>query len=156
MHMTPPNRILLLVALLTATPMAMAQDDPASEAELAREHRADEWRKRTYTFVLLSTGPATGLDTAVVARHFRGHMDNIGRLAESGDLVVAGPLGKNAHAYRGLFIFSETDTARVRTMLDMDPAIVAGLLNAELYAWYGSAALPRYLPDAKRVQKRRP
>jgi uncharacterized protein len=37
--------------------------------------------------------------------------------------------------------------------LETDPAIRTGILNAELYQWYGSAALPMYLKFHQNVQK---
>jgi uncharacterized protein len=38
--------------------------------------------------------------------------------------------------------------------LDKDPAITSGMLDTELYSWYGSAALPMYLPYSERISKK--
>jgi uncharacterized protein len=39
-------------------------------------------------------------------------------------------------------------------LLNTNHAIKAKLLDAELYGWYGSAALPLYLPGVERITKK--
>jgi len=38
-------------------------------------------------------------------------------------------------------------------VLQTDPAVHAKLLDAELYKWYGSAALPEYLEASDKIWK---
>jgi len=38
-------------------------------------------------------------------------------------------------------------------LLETDPAIKEGLLEADLYSWYGSAALPLYLDASDKIWK---
>jgi hypothetical protein len=40
--------------------------------------------------------------------------------------------------------------------LESDPAVKENLLAAEIYKWYGSAALPQYLPDSDKIWKVKP
>jgi hypothetical protein len=80
-------------------------------------------------------------------------MANIGRLVETGELIVAGPLGKNERSYRGIFIFNVGSLLKAEELLQTDPAISSKLLDAELYNWYGSAALPEYLPVSDKIWK---
>jgi uncharacterized protein len=80
-------------------------------------------------------------------------MDNIGRLAKLGKLVVAGPFGKNELTYRGLFIFNVKSREELHQLLDTDPTIKSGIFELEILDWYGSAALPTYLPNHEKVQK---
>ncbi|MDX9752269.1 MAG: hypothetical protein RBT71_14420 [Flavobacteriales bacterium] len=148
--------LLTLLAAVGLVHVTAAQHNPDHDPALAASLGADDWGMRSYTLAILRTGPATGLEKAVTDSCFRGHLDNIGRLVESGDMVVAGPLGRNDKGYRGLFIFTATDTAQVRTLLRTDPAVAAGLLAADLYPWYGSAALPTYLEQADKVWKVKP
>jgi hypothetical protein len=42
------------------------------------------------------------------------------------------------------------------TLLNTHPAIKADLLQAELYPWYGSAALAEYLPVHDKIWKSNP
>ena len=83
---------------------------------------------------------------------FAGHMANIGRLADEGKLIVAGPIRKNEKKYRGIFILNVKKEEAV-AILDTDPAIKAKLLEPEIFEWYGSAALPVYLPYHEKLQK---
>ena len=83
---------------------------------------------------------------------FHGHLTNIGRLAKNGELVVAGPFGKN-EKYRGLFILNVTNFEDAKKLLQTDPAIKANLLEPEMYLWYGSASLQEILPIHSKIQK---
>lgn len=122
---------------------------------LADSLGADDYGMRNYQFVILKTGPSKIADKDSINKLFRGHMENIGRLADEGKLVVAGPFGKNDKQYRGLFIF-KTDKVETENLLQTDPAIKAGLLDVEMYPWYGSAALPMYLQYHKQIEKSKP
>jgi uncharacterized protein len=124
--------------------------------ELAKELGADDYGMRNYTLVILRTGPQSVEDKDFVSRCFRGHMENINRLVDEGILIMAGPLGKNDHAYRGIFILTETDADKVKVILQTDPAIREQLLEAETYNWYGSAALPLYLSASRKIVKKKP
>ena len=80
-------------------------------------------------------------------------MANIVRLVNEGKLIIAGPLGKNDNTYRGLFIFNVSTIEEARELVQSDPAINSKLLDADLYNWYGSAALPEYLEAALKIAK---
>ncbi len=64
----------------------------------------------------------------------RGHLENIGKMAESGDLVIAGPL-EDGDDLRGILIFRTRDAERIQELVARDPAIQAGRLELELYRW---------------------
>lgn len=131
--------------------------NPLYDEALARRLGADDYGMKYYWLVILKTGSNTTTDKAFISESFRGHMENIGKLVEAGKLVVAGPMGKNDKTYRGIFILNDPGTEEeVKQQLLSDPAVRAGLLEAEIYQWYGSAALPEYLPASDRVWKSRP
>ena len=71
-------------------------------------------------------------------------------------MVVAGPLAKNDQQYRGIFILDVATTEEAAALLETDPAVREELLAADLYSWYGSAALPLYLEEANRIWKEQP
>lgn len=123
---------------------------------LADSLGADDYGMKMYTFVILKTGTNTTTDKKLTDSLFAGHMANIGRLAAEGKLVVAGPMKKNEKNYRGIFIFNVSTIEEARQLLSTDPAIKEQLLDAEIYQWYGSAALPLYLPSHDRIQKKNP
>lgn len=137
---------ILFALLLLGSQMVYAQNQPpAFNKALADSLDADKYGMKMYVMVILKTGSATITDKVTVDSLFKGHMDNIGHLADRGKLVVAGPFQKNEKQYRGIFILNTSSLEEARALLQTDPAIKAQLLDTELFNWYGSAALPLYL-----------
>jgi uncharacterized protein YciI len=130
--------------------------NPNYEPQLAQKLGADDYGMKGFILVILKTGPNQTTDTKFINESFRGHLDNIGRLAEEGKLVVAGPLGSNKNSYRGIFILNTTSSEEAESLLQTDPAIKEGLLDTEIYNWYGSAALPVYLDYSDKIWKVKP
>jgi len=131
--------------------------NPNYDPALAHQLGADDYGMKSYMLVLLKTGANTSADETWIQERFRGHMNNIERLVDQGKLIVAGPLGANDHQYRGIFILDQVSTPEAaRELLQTDPAIRDGLLDAEIYIWYGSAALPLYRAPADKIWKKKP
>lgn len=147
---------LLLLCLFLVSPFLVLSQNSNYDKNLADSLGADDYGMKSYTLVMLKTGGGNIEDKARVDSLFRGHLDNIGRLAEAGELIVAGPLGQNSNNYRGIYIFDEPDKAKVAELLLTDPAIKADLLAYDIYNWYGSAALPVYLETHAKIEKIRP
>lgn len=146
---------LALCCLLMACATAPAPPVAASgyDAALAERLGADERGMRMYVLVILKTGPATGLSDEERTRLFEGHMANIGRLAEEGRLVVAGPLGPNEQHYRGIFIFTVSTVEEAAALVATDPAVAAGVFAYDAFPWYGSAALMELPAIHERLQR---
>ncbi|WP_140937564.1 DUF6265 family protein [Sphingobacterium lumbrici] len=130
--------------------------NPNYNAALAQKLGADDYGMKKYFLVILKTGNNTTDDKEFINSAFRGHLDNIDKLVEQGKLILAGPLGKNERTYRGIFVLNVTSPDEADEVLMTDPAIRANLLTYELFNWYGSAALPEYLPSADKVWKLSP
>ena len=146
--------IIALLSLLSTTIYAQA-DNPKYDKALADSLGGDDYGMKAYVLVMLKTGSNKIEDKATLDSLFRGHLANIGRLAELGKLVVAGPLKKNDKTYRGIFILNVKTIEEANELLVTDPAVAAKLLDAELYQWYGSAALPEYLKYHDRIEKKK-
>ncbi len=130
--------------------------EDAYDETLARRLGADEYGMKSYYFALIVTGENTTADSAFRAACFKGHFANMEKMLEEGKLVVAGPFGKNTDSYRGLFILQNTGTeAETYEYLQQDAAIKADILRVRIYPWYGSAALPEYLPIARKISLNR-
>ena len=127
--------------------------NPDYDSTLAKKFGADDYGMKSYVFVILKTGSNTTTDKAFIDSCFAGHMANIFRLVDEGKLIVAGPFGKNDNSYRGLFIFNVSTIEEAKKLVETDPAINSKLLDADLYNWYGSAALPEYLEVALKIGK---
>lgn len=150
------KKLILVIHLVVGLSTYAQTDNPKYDKALAESLGGDDYGMKMYVFCILKTGTAKIEDKAKVNELFRGHMENIGRLANEGKLTVAGPLGKNDKNYRGLFIFNVKTIAEAQALLASDPAVAAGLLEGELYEWYGSAALPEYLKAHERIEKKKP
>ena len=131
--------------------------NPNYNEELANKLGADDYGMKSYFLVILKTGANTTIDTALINKSFRGHFENINNMVEEGKLIVAGPLGKNEKNYRGIFILNNIDSIEdANEILQNDLAIKNGLLDFDIFAWYGSAALPEYLPISDKIWKVKP
>jgi len=64
----------------------------------------------------------------------KAHMENIGRLAATKKLVVAGPFGDDGRL-RGIFVFRVGSLEEARMLADTDPAVRAGRLALVLHPW---------------------
>ncbi|MCA0427863.1 MAG: YciI family protein [Bacteroidetes bacterium] len=131
--------------------------NPNYDENLAKKLGADAFGMKKYKLVILKTGATTSTDKSLIEKSFNGHMENINRLVKEEKLIVAGPLSKNEKTYRGIFIFQGVETnEELQKILQTDPAIAAGFLDFEIYTWYGSAALPEYLPISDKIWKSKP
>ena len=63
-----------------------------------------------------------------------GHLANIGKMAEEGHLVIAGPMGTDG-TLRGILVFRIADQERIAAMVAKDPSVAANRLEVELYEW---------------------
>ncbi|MDO1501259.1 YciI family protein [Winogradskyella maritima] len=146
--------IATLVICLLSLQLATAQKtNPNYDAELAEKVGADEYGMKLYVFVMLKTGENTSKEKEPMDKAFAGHMANINRLVEEGKLIVAGPMQPNDNNYRGIFILDVRTIEEAEKLMQTDPAIKAKYLKPDLYQWYGSAALPEYLPASDKVWK---
>lgn len=127
------------------------------DASLAEKLGGDDYGMKGFLLVILKTGTNQTTERDFISNSFRGHLDNINRLVKEDKLVVAGPLGNNECSYRGIFILHNIQSIEeARELLQTDPAIKAGLLDVEIYNWYGSAALPLYLEYSDKIWKVKP
>jgi uncharacterized protein len=130
-------------------------ENPKYDKALADSLGADERGMKSYVLVILKTGPQDKNITEKPIRDslFRGHFSNMNKMAEAGQLIVAGPIGKNDNTYRGIFILNVKTVEEAQALAQTDPSIQAGIFAIECYPWYGSAALPMYLHYTDKVEK---
>jgi uncharacterized protein YciI len=147
------NVKLLFFALLYNACILAQTPDPKYDKSLADSLGADEYGMKSYIFVILKSGPNQPTDKQLLDSLFRGHMDNISRMAKMNKLVVAGPMEKNDRNYRGIFIMNVNSIDEAKELLEADPTIKNHVFETEFYGWYGSAALPLYLKAHDRISK---
>lgn len=151
------KQLLLIGFLLLFTLATKSQNtNPNLDTLLAKQLGADDYGMKLYTFVVLKTGENKTTEKAFVDSCFAGHMANIHKLVETKKLIVAGPFAKNDAAFRGIFIFDVASKEEAEKLLEDDPAVASGILKAEIFTWYGSAALPTYLETSDKIWKSKP
>lgn len=134
---------LLSVVTLSQTASTTAEvKAPKFDAALAKKVGADQYGMRAYVLAFLKTGPNDAEVTGDARKAvFKGHFDNMNRLAKEGKLAVAGPFNDPNKIYRGLFILAVTTVEEARALAETDPTVKAGVLIVEYVPWYGSASL---------------
>lgn len=120
---------------------AYGQDTPMEyDSLLAQQYQADDYGMKTYVMAFLKRGPNRDLPKEERDQLQAAHLANIGRLAEEGKLIIAGPFYGDQDL-RGIYIFDTDSIEEAQMLTATDPAIAAGSLQMELLKWYGSAAL---------------
>lgn len=138
--------VLATFAVLVPLPLPAAEPPAATAPEV--EKPAPPMKMKRYFLALLHKGPtwAPGESPEVLALQ-EGHMANIRRLADEGKLVLAGPF-EDAGDLRGLFVLDAASLEEARALCDSDPAIAAGRLRAEIFAWWAPEGVGVVQPAA--------
>lgn len=141
--------ILISIILYSCQPISndaasQAAEDKAVKSNYdslkAKTYGADDYGMKKYVIAFLRKGPNRDRPKAEADALQSAHMANIGKMAEAGKLVLAGPfIGEGD--IRGLYIFNVETIAEAEALTNTDPAIQAGSLAMELKEWYGSAAV---------------
>lgn len=117
-----------LLTLLLA-PVALANDTPAAAKPAPKKH---------FLYLLKLTPRLhaesgwTKPDEEAVGRHFR----HLKAAAERGQVVLAGKTDEPGDKTFGLVIFEAEDEAAARAFMESDPAVVAGVMTAELRPYH--------------------
>lgn len=132
----------LLITFLTCLVFSFhAQAQSQYDEALAQKLGADERGMKKYVMAFLLRGDRVAEYSPEQRSEIQaGHMVNIGKMADTGKLIVAGPFFGNDDL-RGIYIFDVQTLEEAKALTETDPAIKAGVLKMDLKEWYGSAAL---------------
>ena len=119
---------------------------------LLQEYGADDYGMKKYVMAFLKRGPNRSLDSAKAVQLQTAHLENIGKMAEAGKLVLAGPFFGDGEL-RGIYIFDVQSIEEAQALTNTDPAIQEGSLEMELLEWYGSAGLKAVNDIHKKLSK---
>ncbi len=146
------NRTLFGIICFVLPFIGLAQA-PSYDSTLAKKLHADDYGMKMYVFVMLKTGSNTSTDKAAQNKAFEGHMNNIKKMADNGQLAVAGPF-ENGGNHRGIFILNVSTFEEAKKLLENDTAIKEKYLEPEMIQWYGSASLMETPAIHKKIQKK--
>ncbi len=126
---------------------AAPKDKPATAAHKGKA--MPDFEK--HYLVILRRGPSwTPEVTPEVERIQAEHLAHLGRMAESGKMVIAGPFGEQQDpTFRGMCLYKTATQEEARKLAEGDPAVTAGRLKVEIMAWYtekGYMAFPKAKP----------
>lgn len=147
------GKIFSLSLLLLIFGLGIVGSSPAREAWAQQSPKAEtrppQFDLEEYQFGLLRKGPNHGTGTKEEAEKVQaGHMANIQKMAQSGKLMAAGPMGDDGNL-RGIFLF-KASAEEARAMAAEDPAIRAGRLVLDLHSWLGPKGIGVKLNDEYR------
>jgi uncharacterized protein YciI len=98
----------------------------------------EDYEMATYQVAFYRKGPAwTPSTTPEHQKLQQGHMAHIGKMADSGKLLVAGPFTDNGDL-RGMLIFRVESPEEARALAEQDPAVKAGRLVLEWHPWFAA------------------
>lgn len=124
------------------------------DSAMAVQLGADDYGMKPYVMAFLKRGPNRDHDADTATALQKAHLDNIIRMADAGQLVVAGPFLDDGEV-RGIYIFDVATVEEAKALTETDPAVQAGRLSMDLHPWYGPAALTLMSPLSKRLEKKR-
>lgn len=129
-----------------------SKEEMVYDSLLASRLGADDYGMKQYVMAFLKKGPNRSGSKESRDSLQRAHLDNIGRLAEEGKLVLAGPFLDDGDI-RGIYIFDVKNLEEAQKLTASDPAIMAGSLEMELHPWYGSAGVTEINNIHKKVSR---
>lgn len=124
----------------------------AYDSLLVEKYDADIYGMKQYVIAFLKRGPNRSQDSLESALLQKAHLENIGRLAEEGKLLLAGPFLDDGEL-RGIYIFDVKTIEEAKKLTETDPAIQKGSLVMDLHPWYGSAAVMAIPEIHKKLEK---
>ena len=128
--------------MIPAAAAAMVLSLLAAPAVPADEKSAEpEYQMTTYYVGFLSRGENwTAEETEANKKLQAEHLAHIGRMVDSGQLLLAGPFLHDGDP-RGLFVFKTATIEAATALASADPKVKAGHLSIRIIPWYSAAGI---------------
>lgn len=129
---------------------------PCMEPDRAGRHGAMEMQTRDYAFVFIRTGTLRQPSQEQAQEAMQGHFANMRKMADRGELLIAGPLGepRSDPDHRGLFVFDVRTAAEGLALANTDPAREMGVFTMDPWVLATDAPLTE-LPRLEKEDERR-
>lgn len=134
------NTLLLTLALLLCSSMAIAQEQKPAEPE----HKLIQFQ-----VALLKRGPKWtpnfGKDAPELQKQ---HVDYVQKILASGQLVIAGRI-QDDNELQAVYIFRTKSADEAREWINADPAVAGGYLVPEFHPWWSEDVMKKTTTPAK-------
>jgi uncharacterized protein YciI len=98
----------------------------------------EEYEMSTYQVAFYRKGPAWTPSTTPEHQKLQSeHLAHIGKMADTGKLILAGPFSDGGDL-RGMLIFRVDTPEEAKTFAEQDPAVKAGRLVLEWHPWFAA------------------
>lgn len=133
---------LVKIALLMISVIVLFVGSSAAQGNNdSLKNNEPEFEMKMYYFVFLnSVKNLRVIDSTTAMEIQKGHMANIERMFNEGKLRLAGPF-EDGGEMRGILILDVATEEEAYKQINMDPAIINGMLEAVIKKWYGPAGL---------------
>jgi uncharacterized protein YciI len=134
---TMPLRSIALAAALLALLQgrAWAADPPGPPAPAAEKPKFE--MESFQLVLLLRPADRKEIPEAEAEELQRQHLAHLGKMHESGKMVIAGPFGAQRDpSFRGACLYRVATPEEARALAEADPAVKAGRLRVEVITWY--------------------
>ena len=145
--------LVLVIFIQTFYARIFSQNEKKFNEELATKLGADDYGMKTYVIAFLKKGPNRSKDSITRVNLQKAHLKNISRMANNGDLILAGPFLDDSEV-KGIYIFNVQTVEEAKKLTETDPLIESGGLIMELHPWYGSAAIQEIGKIHKTIQRK--
>jgi uncharacterized protein YciI len=127
------KRVPILCAAALAAAATLAMFVPAVSAA-----GPDEYEMAAYQVAFYRKGPAWTPSTTPEHQKLQAeHLAHIGKMADTGKLIIAGPFTDNGDL-RGMLIFRIESPEEAKALAEQDPAVKAGRLVLEWHPWFAA------------------
>jgi uncharacterized protein YciI len=136
MHALAPRFASLAVAALAAVAPVHARGAEAATPAPAAPPPKFEMEKFQLV-LLLRPADRKEIPEAEAAELQRQHLDHLGKMHQSGKMVIAGPFGaQRDESFRGACLYRVATPEEARALAEADPSVKAGRLRVEVITWY--------------------
>jgi uncharacterized protein len=129
------KRILMVLLCCFTLTCVNAQQKNKKKNAGAKEEK--QWEMKQYFMVFLKSGPNRDQDSATAAQIQAGHLKHLDDMYKEGKLDIAGPFGDKGEI-RGICVYNVATLEETKKLVEMDPAIKAGRLVAEIHPWWAA------------------
>jgi len=128
-------KIFILAAAFAVAIISADHFQPKDVSIMSAQTNPKTDEMKQYWLVMLYKGENRNHSEKEAEKIQEAHMANINRLAASGKIIMAGPMGYDRDL-RGIFIMDGKDSSEIADHIKNDAAVSTGRLRFEIHPWW--------------------